>query len=498
MKQLQQFIILFLLFPCALNAQWTVQASGTTKVLFDVDFPNINTGFAVGEEGIILKTTNKGINWIAQLKVSSAYLYGVSFIDANTGWIASESGVIHKTTNGGNTWEFQLPEEFYTLRAIYFYDANIGAAVGDLGYIIKTTNGGQNWVQYSRDINQNLSAVFFVNPNTGWAVGGNGMGVGTILKTSNGGDNWVNQNSGVDEYLASVFFTDASTGMIVGSNGIILRTTNGGINWIPQPSGTNEHILGLTFANSNTGVAVGFNSKILRTTNGGNNWLSQTSGIIRDLEKVSFPDPNLGWAVGDRGVILRYTGPAPLAPQNLQVQIQTPGKVQLSWNEPSDNEQGFVLERKDFIDTNWTIIDSFPANSVQCIDSNLLPREYFWRIYSYNASGNSGYSNIVSTLITGAINGNGAIPVEYALHQNFPNPFNPVTKISYDLHESGKVNLKIYDLSGKEAVSLINNEVQSAGYYTVIFNAKNLASGVYFYRLTAGDFVSTKKLMLIK
>ncbi len=85
----------------------------------------------------------------------------------------------------------------------------------------------------------------------------------------------------------------------------------------------------------------------------------------------------------------------------------------------------------------------------------------------------------------------------YRLEQNYPNPFNPTTNISYVLPKAENVSLKIYDVLGREVATLVN-EVKAAGAYTVPFNASNLSSGVYFYKLQAGSFVQTKKMMLVK
>lgn len=86
----------------------------------------------------------------------------------------------------------------------------------------------------------------------------------------------------------------------------------------------------------------------------------------------------------------------------------------------------------------------------------------------------------------------------FSLAQNFPNPFNPSTSIRFALPTKSNVVLKIYDISGKEVATLINNEVVSAGLNEITFNGVNLASGVYFYSITAGNFKDTKKMMLIK
>ena len=89
------------------------------------------------------------------------------------------------------------------------------------------------------------------------------------------------------------------------------------------------------------------------------------------------------------------------------------------------------------------------------------------------------------------------IPTEFALYQNYPNPFNPSTVIEYEVPENSFVSLKVFDLLGKELVTLVNEE-KSAGSYDVKFNARQFASGFYIYTINAGDFTSTKKMLLMK
>jgi hypothetical protein len=86
---------------------------------------------------------------------------------------------------------------------------------------------------------------------------------------------------------------------------------------------------------------------------------------------------------------------------------------------------------------------------------------------------------------------------EYQLSQNYPNPFNPTTIISYAIQRNGLVTLKVFDILGKEVAELIK-EVKEAGSYSFTFNASELPSGIYFYTLTSGNFVATKKLILLK
>ena len=109
-------------------------------------------------------------------------------------------------------------------------------------------------------------------------------------------------------------------------------------------------------------------------------------------------------------------------------------------------------------------------------------------------------SNLQKILVDGMgedIEAAPSIPIRFELSQNYPNPFNQITKISYSLREKGFVQLKVYDILGREVANLVNKEQQS-GNYTIKFNASYLTSGVYFYRLQSGSFSEAKKLILLR
>jgi endo-1,4-beta-xylanase len=99
--------------------------------------------------------------------------------------------------------------------------------------------------------------------------------------------------------------------------------------------------------------------------------------------------------------------------------------------------------------------------------------------------------------VTVGVNDISEAPNEFRLYNNYPNPFNPTTNIRYSIAKTSKVTLKVYDILGNKVQTLVN-EVKSPGQYTVTFNAQNLASGIYFYQLDAGNFIATKKLVLLK
>ncbi|HKI77456.1 MAG TPA: T9SS type A sorting domain-containing protein [Ignavibacteriaceae bacterium] len=119
--------------------------------------------------------------------------------------------------------------------------------------------------------------------------------------------------------------------------------------------------------------------------------------------------------------------------------------------------------------------------------------------YSYNkVTAHPGQSNVnINLTLTDVQVTKPGIPSGYLLSQNYPNPFNPATIIDYEIPKSAFVTLSIYNVLGQEIARLVNEEL-SAGFYSVNFNAANLASGIYFYRIQAADFVSFKKMMLMK
>ena len=92
---------------------------------------------------------------------------------------------------------------------------------------------------------------------------------------------------------------------------------------------------------------------------------------------------------------------------------------------------------------------------------------------------------------------NNTIPAQFTLQQNFPNPFNPSTKITYSIPKANFITIRIYDMIGRE-VQLLVNEFQNRGTYTINFDAEKLSSGIYLYRLQAGKFSTTKKMLLVR
>ncbi len=125
-------------------------------------------------------------------------------------------------------------------------------------------------------------------------------------------------------------------------------------------------------------------------------------------------------------------------------------------------------------------------------------RTYYYRIASIDSSGNEGtFSMEASAIITTGVGESSTLPLQFELLQNYPNPFNPSTEITYSIPREEFVTLKVYDILGREVAVLVNEQLR-AGFYTVTFNASDLPSGVYLYRLNAGTMEQTRRMLLLK
>jgi hypothetical protein len=172
----------------------------------------------------------------------------------------------------------------------------------------------------------------------------------------------------------------------------------------------------------------------------------------------------------------------------------------LHWSTATEvNNYGFEIERRQT--AQWGKVGfvsgagtSNSPRDYSYTDNNLPAGRYAYRLKQVDNNGAFSYHGSVEVVI-------GLAPQEFALLQNYPNPFNPSTKIQYSLANAAQVSLKVYNVLGLEVATLVNGR-QEAGSYTVPFGINTgtlgLSSGVYFYRLEAGSFVSTKKLVLMK
>jgi hypothetical protein len=201
-----------------------------------------------------------------------------------------------------------------------------------------------------------------------------------------------------------------------------------------------------------------------------------------------------GFKIYQNGV--EYTGPTPVELVSFNAEVKN-NIVHLNWKTATEvNNYGFEIERS--LDNEvWSKIgfvaghgNSNSPKEYYFEDSKLSNNSYQYRLRQVDNDGSFAYSNIVKVNID-------QLPNNFTLNQNYPNPFNPSTKISWQSPVSSRQTLKVYDIIGNEVATLVD-EFREAGNYEIDFNASQLTSGVYVYKITAGNFSDTKKMILSK
>jgi Zn-dependent metalloprotease len=187
----------------------------------------------------------------------------------------------------------------------------------------------------------------------------------------------------------------------------------------------------------------------------------------------------------------------PPAPANVQINSEK-GNIILTWDVVEENDNIFYKIFKSDSDSNFSFLDSTTTDTYTDT-SVILGDRHFYYLRTISGQWESDPSDTVDALVEEIVSleKSTLLPVKFALWQNFPNPFNPSTVISWQLAASSNVDLSIFNLLGQKVVTLIS-ENQPAGYYQVEWDATNFASGIYYYRLEAGEFREVKKMILIR
>jgi len=178
-----------------------------------------------------------------------------------------------------------------------------------------------------------------------------------------------------------------------------------------------------------------------------------------------------------------------------------PGNVWIRWN-PAFGAASYHLQvstNSIFTQAGIVVDQKGITDTAKQMSGLQLLKKHYWRVSAVTPE-YEGAFGLQWTFTTGTstnVDDRQTIPTHFMLEQNFPNPFNPTTVIKYQLPMTAYVTLKVYDILGKELITLVN-ETKEAGNYEVSFDASNFVSGMYFYQMRSGDFVETKKLVLMK
>jgi len=303
---------LLLLASLSARAQWVPVDSGTTRNLYNVFLLESGAGYAVGDGGTILKTTDGGVNWTALTSGTTKALYDTYFFNDTEGVAVGDSGLILRTTDG-ITWQTVPSGVRDSLRAVSFNGAS-GICGGLNQDIIYSSDSGATWrVSQKNFFGGGFFGAHMISPTVGFISGQNSIFQPMQGTTVDGGVHWSFHPFYFDSNEGScddVFFFDENNGVTSGvlfdCRGAIARTTNGGADWTSSlfPTG----MQGIDFPKPESGFAVGFGGTILKSNDSGNTWSPQTSGTLFDLFDVHFTSAGqTGLVAGAAGTILRTT-----------------------------------------------------------------------------------------------------------------------------------------------------------------------------------------------
>jgi photosystem II stability/assembly factor-like uncharacterized protein len=417
-------------------------------------------------------------------------------------------------------------------------------------------SNAQTWVNAGFVENPGLTpSVSVVNSNVAWICGGNGTNA-KLYKTLNGGQNWIalSTNDIAHELgcIAALSPDIAFAGEgIVNGNANLYKTIDGGISWFTvfQTPPNRGFFNGLVFTKANGYIfALAIAERIYRSSNSGLNWIELNAGLngvsnahnslfLVDNDFYGFgmnngaarvritPDNSYSWQTFAVGITGNYTSAIAFHTNKLYGVAATSSSLSTlarttnggtTWS-PIDIGPGLTgtcyiqwiestpvlyivgsngkVKRSINNGVNWTETPTANVDNITHFDFINVMNV----IYGYAVSSDGDVIKLVDSVlvITGKNNNNSNIPVEYKLEQNYPNPFNPSTNIAFSIPNAEDVRLAVYDYLGQE-VAVIKNEFMPAGNHEVNFNASDLSSGIYFYKLTAGNFVETKKMILVK
>jgi photosystem II stability/assembly factor-like uncharacterized protein len=493
MKVLYISLLIFLL-PINMFAQWFQQNSGTNNILGRVFFVNEQVGWTKSTYEIY-KTTNGGVDWFLQFTNINP-IGKIFFNDEDNGWFASFNSLgseLFKTIDGGENWVQVYSGNVEYINDFEFINPDTGWCIGwvEFGYLfIETNDGGLTWIYktVSPDYWGELLSIEVID-NMNFIIAGNEI----LFKSTDGGNSWIELPT-FNEFIYNLQFFNMNLGWVKAYNingGLLYKTTNGGNTWNQQVQPMRSY----QFITEDNGWYVN-NNEIYHSTNGGYNWEIQNSNTNSNLYHIFLLDNNNGWAVGTNGTIL-YTpnGGLPVELVSFSIELQD-NEIVLNWITATEtNNLGFEIERKRndapwgdlaFVKGNGTTTET---QNYSFMDENIKAGKYKYRLKQIDYDGSFEYSKIVEVEV--------GFPTEFSLEQNYPNPFNPKTKIKYQISKLSFVKIQIYDVLGNEIATLVNEE-KPAGSYEAEFNPANLPSGIYFYRIQAGSYSETRKMVLLR
>ncbi|MCB0727595.1 MAG: T9SS type A sorting domain-containing protein [Ignavibacteriae bacterium] len=359
-------ILIFILSDSITFSQprWVKVNSPVNVSLRNCVFTDNLHGWAAGDDGVIIHTSDGGYNFEIQNSTIPFYINDIFFLNNRLGWVVANeflfSGTtILSTTNGGEVWTSELfPDTSQFFTNIYFRDSLNGFMSGFFGSIFKTSDGGNSWQQSMVDSSEYssflISKITFSSPLNGFACGGYIDIAGVIWRTTDGGFNW-----SADVYSPEPFYDfyvfDQNRLISAGGDfeyGVQLsRTSNAGLNWEYESLNLFGQAYSIDFRRPEEAwMALGYALNWAVSYDSGNTWTDVPVTDNAEIYSVDFTDSTHGWAVGNNGVILRYE---PLKVNIVSDNTLIPDKATLYQNYPNpfnpSTNLGFGISELGFV-----------------------------------------------------------------------------------------------------------------------------------------------------
>lgn len=429
-----------------------------------------NTLYVLGTSSHLFKSTDFGETFeIINLK-SPARITDIEFIN-DKGYAVNVNGDFFEFDNSSQNWNFKTTTGICDAYSIEFTDDNTGYILKTNRRIIKTTNGGATWKDVLTALPYNskskVGGITFPTPETGYAwLTIDNYSKTFVFKSSDSGESWnqIAEIAGGTSFGGDIVFFDADKGVLGGPkikkdgvyHTLIKYTEDGGQNWtdatITAPDGFKFNYLKQFSILKDGEILAAATNAIFKSSDYGKNW----EVLSNDLETKLDNFYNIAFNNGN-GAVSAYDGT-----------IAYTSDYGVNWK----------------VDSTMTDVNSISQLRITS-DNRIFAGHYKGKI-SANKMLLTSIDDKINNLVTG-----------YSINQNYPNPFNPTTTIEYIIPEESFVTLTVYNVLGKKVAALVN-KIQKSGNYKINFDAANLASGVYFYKIKAGSYRDTKRMLLIK
>ena len=513
LQQLPTFFVIVLFFVCIIGlnetfAQWQKIPDLEFTTVYCMLTTSDSIVFVGGDNGTLLRSPDNGSTWTSVMG-NGFWVDTVLSLGQGLGYIfagALGAGSMFRSSDQGLSWNpanSGLPQAAQ-IRAFTFIDTNLYAAT-NYGVFSSADSGGTWKIDTS-----GLGLNQLYPGQGGGLVGITAAGSKLYTIKRQGGSVYSSSTASIlwDQISSEYFYTGITITAI--NTNVFIATQSGiylyggGTTWLPRNNGLfisdTSQIDWCIFTLSGSSLfanilsSSSYTSGIYITNDLGQSWTRIDNSVFTgsSINAMTANKEYLFASVGNESWRMQISGIIPVELTSFTAAVDA-NRITLSWKTSTEvNNYGFEIQRSNdnnnfvtvgFVNGSGTTTKPHTYSYIDNISGN-----FYYRLKQVDFNGAFEYSSVVEV---------STLPESFQLEQNYPNPFNPTTIISYQIPKAGLVTLKVYDVLGREEVTLVNEEKLS-GSYEVEFNGRNLSSGVYFYQMKAGDFIDTKKFVLIK